>query len=62
MNHLEGEPVAEIRPLDPVGGTHGRMEWLRSRGTLGEPGGVALAAPSYPRALASPSNSWRAGA
>lgn len=30
----QGEPVAEIRPLDRAGGTNARMEWLRSRGTL----------------------------
>lgn len=30
----QGEPVAEIRPLDRSGGTAARMEWLRSRGVL----------------------------
>jgi prevent-host-death family protein len=30
----QGEPVAEIRPLDRAGGTAARMKWLRSRGTL----------------------------
>ena len=30
----QGEPVAEIRPLDRAGGTAARMEWLRSRGVL----------------------------
>jgi prevent-host-death family protein len=29
-----GEPVAEIRPLDRLGGTAARLEWLRSRGGL----------------------------
>ena len=29
-----GEPVAEIRPLDRRGGTAARLEWLRSRGAL----------------------------
>ena len=29
-----GEPVAEIRPLDRAGGTAARLEWLRSRGAL----------------------------
>ena len=29
-----GEPVAEIRPLDRSGGTAARLEWLRSRGAL----------------------------
>lgn len=35
----QGEPVAEIRPLDRSGGTRARMEWLRSRGTLVAPEG-----------------------
>ncbi len=37
----QGEPVAEIRPLDPKGGTAARLEWLRSRGSLldGDRGG-----------------------
>jgi len=35
----QGEPVAEIRPLDRSGGTAARMEWLRSRGVLVEPDG-----------------------
>jgi len=35
----QGEPVAEIRPLDPKGGTAARLEWLRSRGALLEGGG-----------------------
>lgn len=30
----QGDPVAEIRPLDPKGGTAARLEWLRSRGSL----------------------------
>lgn len=30
----QGEPVAEIRPLERSGGTAARMEWLRSRGAL----------------------------
>ena len=30
----QGEPVAEIRPLDPKGGTAARLEWLRSRGSV----------------------------
>ena len=30
----QGEPVAEIRPLDRSGGTEARLEWLRSRGAL----------------------------
>ncbi len=30
----QGEPVAEIRPLERSGGTAARMEWLRSRGVL----------------------------
>lgn len=30
----QGEPVAEIRPLDRAGGTKARMEWLRGRGAL----------------------------
>ena len=30
----QGEPVAEIRPLDRAGGTAARLEWLRSRGVL----------------------------
>jgi len=30
----QGDPVAEIRPLDRSGGTNARMEWLRSRGVL----------------------------
>ena len=34
----QGEPVAEIRPLDRSGGTAARMEWLRSRGVLVSPG------------------------
>lgn len=29
-----GEPVAEIRPLNRRGGTEARLEWLRSRGEL----------------------------
>jgi prevent-host-death family protein len=33
----QGEPVAEIRPLDRTGGTAARMEWLRSRGVLAAP-------------------------
>ena len=33
----QGEPVAEIRPLDRSGGTAARMEWLRSRGVLVAP-------------------------
>lgn len=33
----QGEPVAEIRPLDRTGGTAARMEWLRSRGALTAP-------------------------
>jgi prevent-host-death family protein len=33
----QGEPVAEIRPLDRSAGTAARMEWLRSRGVLSEP-------------------------
>ena len=33
----QGEPVAEIRPLDRSGGTSARMEWLRSRGILTSP-------------------------
>ncbi|WP_405280982.1 type II toxin-antitoxin system Phd/YefM family antitoxin [Gaopeijia maritima] len=41
-----GEPVAEIRPIDPRGGTAARLEWLRSRGSL-------LAEGSDPRAFAS---------
>jgi prevent-host-death family protein len=35
----QGEPVAEIRPLDPKGGTTARLEWLRSRGCLLDGGG-----------------------
>lgn len=35
----QGEPVAEIRPLDRTGGTAARMEWLRSRGVLTSPEG-----------------------
>lgn len=35
----QGEPVAEIRPLDRAGGTGARMEWLRSRGALVGPAG-----------------------
>lgn len=35
----QGEPVAEIRPLDPKGGTAARLEWLRSRGSLLDGGG-----------------------
>jgi prevent-host-death family protein len=34
----QGEPVAEIRPLDRSTGTAARMEWLRSRGVLMTPG------------------------
>ena len=34
----QGEPVAEIRPLDRSGGTAARMEWLRSRGVIVAPG------------------------
>jgi prevent-host-death family protein len=30
----QGDPVAEIRPLDQTGGTSARLEWLRSRGVL----------------------------
>lgn len=30
----QGEPVAEIRPLDSKGGTAARLEWLRSRGSV----------------------------
>lgn len=33
----QGEPVAEIRPLNRSGGTSARMEWLRSRGVLTAP-------------------------
>ena len=33
-----GEPVAEIRPLERSGGTEARLEWLRSRGALVGPG------------------------
>ncbi|NJD19443.1 MAG: type II toxin-antitoxin system prevent-host-death family antitoxin [Gemmatimonadetes bacterium] len=33
----QGEPVAEIRPLDRSGGTAARLEWLRSRGVLAAP-------------------------
>ena len=33
----QGEPVAEIRPLERSGGTTARMEWLRSRGALSGP-------------------------
>lgn len=33
----QGEPVAEIRPLDRSGSTEARMEWLRSRGALSSP-------------------------
>ncbi len=33
----QGEPVAEIRPLDRTAGTGARMEWLRSRGALSTP-------------------------
>lgn len=33
----QGEPVAEIRPLDRSGGTGARMEWLRGRGVLSGP-------------------------
>lgn len=33
----QGEPVAEIRPLERSGGTAARMEWLRSRGVLVAP-------------------------
>ncbi|MDT8368365.1 MAG: type II toxin-antitoxin system prevent-host-death family antitoxin [Longimicrobiales bacterium] len=29
-----GEPVAEIRPLDPSGGIEARLDWMRSRGLL----------------------------
>lgn len=36
----QGEPVAEIRPLDRSGGTAARMEWLRSRGVLSGRGGA----------------------
>ena len=35
----QGEPVAEIRPLDAKGGTAARLEWLRSRGCLLDGGG-----------------------
>jgi prevent-host-death family protein len=31
-----GEPIAEIRPIDRDGGTAARLEWLRSRGVIGE--------------------------
>lgn len=34
----QGEPVAEIRPLERSGGTAARMAWLRSRGALTLPG------------------------
>lgn len=44
-----GEPVAEIRPIDPRGGTAARLEWLRSRGSLltesPDPGAFAPLAP-----------------
>lgn len=33
----QGEPVAEIRPLDRSVGTAARMEWLRGRGVLSGP-------------------------
>lgn len=33
----QGEPVAEIRPLERSGGTAARMEWLRGRGVLAAP-------------------------
>ncbi len=39
----QGEPVAEIRPLDRSGGMRARVEWLRSRGVL-----VAPEAPASP--------------
>jgi prevent-host-death family protein len=39
----QGEPVAEIRPLDRSGGTAARMEWLRSRGVLVAPDARARA-------------------
>jgi prevent-host-death family protein len=35
----QGEPVAEIRPLERSGGTAARMEWLRSRGVLSSAAG-----------------------
>lgn len=30
----QGEPVAEVRPLEREGGTAARLEWLRSRGAV----------------------------
>ena len=41
----QGEPVAEIRPLDRAGGTRARMEWLRRRGALKDAPGRAMLAP-----------------
>lgn len=32
----QGEPVAEIRPLDRASGTDARIAWLRSRGVLSD--------------------------
>ena len=37
----QGEPVAEIRPIDRPGGTRARLEWLRSRGTISGPASPA---------------------
>jgi len=41
----QGEPVAEIRPLDRAGGTRARMEWLRRRGALKDASGRSTLAP-----------------
>lgn len=41
----QGEPVAEISPLDRAGGTKARMEWLRSRGALKDPSGHSVLSP-----------------
>lgn len=32
----QGEPVAEIRPLERTSGTDARIAWLRSRGILSD--------------------------